>query len=87
MGGGGKKTRNVPISIWEFLKQKGVSIFKLRLGALIPRSVGRSVCPPKIEKKLQIFFCLNDQAYNCLIHFGGSSGSGAAGQKTTSARR
>ena len=28
-------------------------IFKLRLGALIPRSVCRSVCPQKITKKLQ----------------------------------
>ena len=34
-------------------------LFKLRLGALIPRSVclsvGLSVCPPKITKKLQNF--------------------------------
>ena len=33
--------------------QNIVSIVKLRLGALIPRSVGPSVGPPKITKKLQ----------------------------------
>ena len=41
------------------LSGQGEHVFKLRLGALIPRSVGRSVGrlvgPPKITKKLQNF--------------------------------
>ena len=56
------KTRSQRISCLKrslkgFLKH--AVIFKLRLGALIPRSVGLSVClsvgPPKITKKLQNF--------------------------------
>ena len=39
-----------------FFREKRIfsypDIFKLRLGPLIPRSVGRSVSPPKITKKI-----------------------------------
>ena len=38
--------------------------FKLRLGALIPRSVGRSVGPPKITKKIQNFIKLYKMLQN-----------------------
>ena len=44
---------------------------KLRIGFSIPRSVGLSALQI-LQKNYKTFF---DQAYNCLIHFGGSFGA------------